>query len=97
MSTRNVYAICNIETTGAKLPTAAMIDDAIADVHGSPADTMILCHPKCRNMALAPFKASALQVGVEDKEYNRTIDTWSGVPVITSYNLSDGAETATVF
>lgn len=91
LSEKNVAAIVNIQT--GHLPTAAQIDDLITMVRGSASDTMILCHPKARNLAIAPLKAAALQVGVMDKEYNRIIDTWSTVPIIGSYNLYDGTET----
>lgn len=95
ISSKTVYLIANIKS--GSLPTQLMIDDAVAAVHGSPADTMIFCHPKCRNLALAPFKEDALQMGVQDKDYNRIIDHWNGVPVVTSYNILDGTETATSF
>lgn len=91
LSNRAVGAVVNIQA--GSLPTALMIDDMIADAHGSPADTMILCHPKCHNLAIAPLKATALQMSVNDTEYNRTIDHWNKIPIITSYNLSDGLET----
>lgn len=91
LSTRNVAAICNIQE--GKLPTAAMVDDILSDVRAKPADTILICHPKGKTLALAPFKASALQMGVQDKEYNRMIDFWNGVPVITTYNMYDGTET----
>jgi hypothetical protein len=96
LSVKTVGAIVNIQyvdgTLNDKLPTALQIDDLIADVHGSPSDTLIMCHPKARNLALAPFKESALQMGVQEKEYNRMIDYWNGIPVITSYNLYEGTE-----
>jgi hypothetical protein len=91
LSTRNVAAICNIQE--GKLPTAAMVDDILSDVRAKPADTILICHPKGKTLALAPFKESALQMGVQDKEYNRMIDFWNGVPVITTYNMYDGTET----
>lgn len=90
LSDKTVAACVNIQL--GKLPTATMIDDLIADVHGDPSDTMLVCHHKARNLALAPFKEGALRMGVEDKEYNREIDKWNGVPVICTYNLEDGTE-----
>lgn len=91
LSARCVGAIVNIQT--GHLPTALQIDDLIADIRGSSSDTIICCHPKARNLALAPFKASALQMGVQDKEYNRIIDYWNGIPVVGSYNIDAGTET----
>jgi hypothetical protein len=97
LSEKTVGAIVNIQyvdgTASDHLPTALMIDDLISDVRGSEKDTMIMCHPKARNLALAPFKENALQTGVREMEFNRLIDYWSGIPVITSYNLFEGTET----
>jgi hypothetical protein len=111
LSTKTVYGLVNI--SAGSLPTALMIDDAIAAVHGSPSDTLIMCHPKCRNIAIAPFKGNvypagligatdkpvatsgALQMGIMDKDFNRLIDTWNGIPIVTSYNLSDAGEAET--
>ena len=91
LSTKTVAVIANIQS--GSLPTSLQIDDAISTIEGSPADTMIYCHPKARNLALAQFKENALQMGIADKEYNRQIDRWNGIAVVTSYNLYDGTET----
>jgi len=93
LSTKTVHAILNINASN--LPTQTEIEDAIAGVHGSSKDTLIMCHPKCFNMSFGPFKGTALQMGVEDKEYNRVIDSFNRVPIITSYNIYDGTETVT--
>ncbi len=96
LSTKTVGAIVNIQyvdgTSNDHLPTSLMIDDLISDIRGSERDTMIFCHPKARNLALAPFKETALQTGVREMEFNRLIDYWSGIPVITSYNIYEGTE-----
>ena len=90
ISTRTVAVIANIQT--GSLPTSLQIDDAIASVRGADRNTMIFCHPKCKTLALSPFKENKLRMGVEDKKYNRRIDEWEGIPVITSYNILDGTE-----
>jgi hypothetical protein len=97
LSTKTVGYIANILKDGTKVPTQTQIEDMIADVHGSPSDTLIMCHPKARNIALAPFKGTALQMGIVDKEYNRQIDTYNGIPVVSSYNLLPGTETYVTF
>ncbi|MBT7082064.1 MAG: hypothetical protein HN929_11490 [Chloroflexi bacterium] len=90
ISKRTVATIVNIQE--GSLPTSLQIDDAIAKVRGTDRDTMILCHPRCKNLALAPFKENKLQMGITDKTYNRRIDEWDGIPVITSYNIAEGTE-----
>jgi hypothetical protein len=90
LSNKTVALISNIQESS--LPTKMQLDDAIAKVRGSEKNTMIFCHPRAKTMALAPFKESALQMGLQDKDYNRIIDYWNGVPVITSYNIDDGTE-----
>jgi hypothetical protein len=93
LSDRTVAVIANIDASN--LPTAAEIDQAIVSIRGTERDTMIFCHPQARNLAFAPLKASALQMGVQDKEYNRLIDTWNNIPIIMSYNIYDGTEAYT--
>lgn len=39
--------------------------------------------------------ASALQMNVMDTKYNRIIDYWNNIPIITSYNIKDGTEAYT--
>lgn len=94
LSIKTVSAILNIQS--GHLPTSFMINSMLTNVRATPKSTMIMCHPVCRDLALAPFKASALQTSVEQKEYNEYIDTWSNIPVITSFNLLEN-ETVTSF
>lgn len=92
LSQKTVASIFNIEV--GSLPSELELENLLADVHATPSDTMIICHPKCRNLALNPFKGGALQTNVRDMEYNRTISTFNDIPIITTYNMYTN-ETAT--
>ena len=84
-----VGAIVNISKTNP--PTAAMLDDIIAEVRGTTANTRLFMHEKVRNM-LNAIKGTALRVSVGDKDMDRRVTHWNGVPVVTSYNFDDGTE-----
>lgn len=95
LSNRTVHFILNIQA--GKLPTELMIDDAITAVRGTPADTMIVCHPRCYNLVFPPFKSGRLFIPPQEKRYNNQVDNWNGIPILTSYNLYEGTETVTSF
>lgn len=90
-STKTVHAIVNIYS--GKIPTEAMIDDAIAAVRGNPGNTYLFMHHKCRNL-LYGYKEDALKMGVKEKDMDRQIDKWNGIPIVCSYNFLDGTEEA---
>lgn len=92
------YQIANPLTVGtivniskAKPPTAAMLDDLIAEVRGTSANTLLFMHEKVKNM-LNSIKGAALQVDVATKNMDRRITHWNGVEIVTSYNFDDGTE-----
>lgn len=96
---RYVSSIVNVELTadattdtGYKaLPTENQIDQMIIDARGTPGNTFIYMHPKVL-AALGAYKGSALQMGPVDKDYNRVVASWNGIPIITSYNFKQGTE-----
>jgi hypothetical protein len=90
-SPKTVHAIVNIYA--GKIPTEAQIDNAIAEVRGRPGNTYMFMHHKCRNL-LYGYKEDALQMGTKDKDMDRQIDKWNGIPIICSYNFLDGTEEA---
>lgn len=85
-----VSAVVNIHPN--TLPTAAMIDDAIALAHGDPADTLILCHARTAGMAINPIKPNTV-IKSGDREVDTIVDHWNRIPIVTSYNLKHLAET----
>lgn len=92
LSKRCVAAIVNIQK--GHLPTALMLDDLLATIRADDGRSMLLMHRKCKNLALNPFKESHLETIVGQKEFNRSVESYDGIPVVTSYNLKDGTETA---
>ena len=86
---RTVYALVNFDASN--LPTAAEIDDAIAEVRGDPANTWMFMHQKALNL-LYKFKGDDLQTIPRDRDYNRVFTHWNGIPVMTSYNFLDATE-----
>lgn len=94
------WQIANTNTVGAivnaskdNLPTPAMIDDLLADVRATSASTLLLMHPRMLNH-LNEYKADKLQVGVGNKDMDRTFTHWNGIEILTSYNFQDGTEKA---
>ncbi|MDR1397386.1 MAG: hypothetical protein LBJ14_06610 [Desulfarculales bacterium] len=87
---RTIHAIVNIDPD--HIPSAAMIDDAIAEIRGTQANTHIIMHVKARNL-LNKYKEDRLNIPVGEKNYSRSIMDWDGIRIETSYNLLAGTET----
>lgn len=90
---RNVGAIVNIDLTNNKLPTAAMIDDLLADIRATDSGrTLLLMHTRLKGALCRTFKDGRVQMRPADTVINRQLESWGGVPFLTSYNLYDGTE-----
>jgi hypothetical protein len=91
---RNVSGIANIDLVAdgdedsgfVALPTEAQIDQMLLDARANPANTFIYMHPRLKN-ALNVYKGSRLELGVLDRDLDRTFDQWNGINIITSYNF----------
>jgi len=90
-NTRYVSAILN--ANGSNIPTAVQMDDVVADARGQVGSTVLYMHPKMKSK-LYTLKSDAMQMGVMDNNLNRVVDTWNGIPIITSYNFLDGTESS---
>ena len=91
-----VGAVMNITlpigtATSRKIPTAMQIDDLL-DLVKTNNNTMLCCHPRVLT-ALREVKGSLVQMGVDEMNYKRSIATWEGVPIYTSYNFNKGTDT----
>jgi len=97
-SARNVAGIFNVDRTSAtkKLPTEAQIDDLLDLVRASSENTFLLMHPKIKSY-LKTFKTQRLTMVAGDKDYNRVLERWDDVRVITSYNFLDATESNVTF
>ena len=85
----NVAAIVNIKSD--KVPTEAQIDDLLDLVRAQPGNTHLYCHRKVLTY-LGTHKEPALRMSTSDKNYDRRIASWNGIPIITSYNFDNGTE-----
>ena len=90
---RYVSAIVNIDLKVANdIPTEGEIDQLIESVRGQQGgSTVLYMHPKVLT-ALYAYKASSLQTFNVDKDLNRMINFWNGIPIMTSYNFLEAAE-----
>lgn len=80
-----VYAIVNI--TDDHLPTLDMVEDAIAAVEGSAADTYIYGHHAVLQKTMSAIKKDYLQLTNNDKSLSTAIGDINGVKCVGSYNM----------
>lgn len=95
---QSVAGIFNVDRISAtkKLPTKDQIDDLLDMVRANGANTRLFMHPKIKS-SLNTYKDTPLRMDVEDKRFDRRIDFWHDVPIVTSYNFLDGTETNVSF
>jgi len=98
---QNVATIRNINLTTAatdsgfkNFPTESEIDALLDRVRRNPSNTRLYMHPKVLS-ALNVYKGGALEMTPNDMNFNRIIDHWNGVPIVTSYNFSETEALAT--
>jgi hypothetical protein len=93
LSFRNISTIVNIDRTEATPFTASMVDEALLAARvGEAGTTVIMCHPKIKLWLQEIGKVQRLETTFGDKAVNHEIESWNGVPVVTSYNFMDGSE-----
>lgn len=88
---RYVTSIVNIDKAADF--TAINLDDKLSQIieEARGADVLYM-HPTLKRLIGSVFKLEKLQLQNSDREVNSLIDAWDGVPIITDYNLSKGAE-----
>lgn len=92
---RSVGTIVNISED--KLPTATMIDDLLSDIRATDSGrTMLVMHHRVLNRIMDKHKDSKVRMRPEDKNINRQLLSWNGIPIITTYQMADGTEDAVV-
>ena len=80
----SVGAICNIQD--GKLPTSTQVEDLLDLVHADNGNTYLYCAPKCKSL-LSGLKTSNMHTVMSDTNMNVVFTHWSGIPIITSYNI----------
>ena len=89
---RAVHAIVNVDS--ANLPTLSQIEDAIASVRGTAANTYIFGHHKIVQKTFSAIKQADIMYVNGDNSIQTVIGAINGIKIIGSYNLPDGIETA---
>lgn len=85
MAHRCCSAIVNIDEDN--LPTPAMIDDMLSEIRAQSGKTFIFCSPKAKTHAINPHKRDVVQMTQAEKDIKTHVDSWNGIPIITSYNI----------
>jgi len=92
---KTVGGIVNINA--ANKPTEVMMDDMVTNARGTNKNTYIFCHPKALSHYINPLKTGKMLIGVKDKDLDTYLESWHGIPIISSYNLLwDGESAVTV-
>lgn len=84
---RTVSAIVNIDETSK--PTPMMIDDMLADVRSQPGSTYLFTSPRGKIYGINPYKTDNVQLSNGDTDAKTRIETWGGISIVTSHNITD--------
>lgn len=89
---RYVSSIVNIDLDSGtpKPPTERMMDNVLLQARAN-SSTVLYMHPRVLT-ELFNYKASRLQMVVNNNDVNRTVAYWNGTPIVTSYNFLDALE-----
>lgn len=93
-ASRTCAAIVNIDEE--HKPTAAMIDDMLADVRAQPGATYIFCGPKAKIYGLNPYKVDNVQLANNDADAKTRVETWNGISIVVSHNFAAKSPKITV-
>lgn len=91
---RTVSAIVNIDENNH--PSADQIDDMLADVRATQGNTFIFCSPQARIHGINPHKSERVMLTNGDKDMQTYVESWMGIPIIMSYNITDKVAKVTV-
>lgn len=82
---KTVAALVNIQP--AALPTETQIDELIAMVRGTPANTYLFMSEKTKIMAVNPHKKDRVEMTNAENDVKTAVASWNGVRILTSYNI----------
>lgn len=77
-------------------PTANQIDDMLADVRATPGNTFIFTGPGGRTYGTNPHKETHVMLANADKDIQTMVESWNGIPIIVSYNISSHPQKITL-
>lgn len=89
---RAVYALVNVDAD--HLPTLTQIEDAIAAVRGTAANTYIFGHHRIVQKTFSAIKQADIMYINGDKDLQTIVGAINGIKIVGSYNLPDGTEAA---
>lgn len=89
---RAVYALVNCDAS--HLPTVAQVEDAVAAVRGTPANTLILGNEVLLGKMVSSWKMEKIQYTIENGGLNTRFGDLNGIKIRGSYNVSDFNESA---
>ncbi len=76
------------EATGrAAIPSEEQMDDMILNADGVGSGSTVIYMPAEVMVAMNAYKGSALQMNVQDTNFDRQIASWNGTPVVPTYNF----------
>jgi len=71
--------------------TETMMNNMLNKARAQAGRSAIFCHPDVKTY-LQEYKSSRMQLVPANKDFDTMIDTWSGIPIITTYNVLEGNE-----
>ena len=86
-----VAGIFNVDIAEGDTPTALMVDNLLDMVRGGE-NTFLYCHRKVMSVLADAGKGAAFQMSAKERDVDRRIAEWNGVPIVTSYNFKDASE-----
>lgn len=81
-------------TTGTALPTEDEVSSLVLDARANPANSWLVMHPRMKKALGVNYKLDKLQLQNADMGVNSIVDAWDGIPILATYNMGDGDETA---
>lgn len=98
-SPKTVGAMVNIDLTAdtgdfgsTKMgATLNKIDNMLSDIRATPASTMLVMHQRVLN-GMYNAKSEKLMMAPMDKDLNRMVNTYNGIPIMVTYNMLEGSE-----
>jgi len=90
-----VAGIFNI--TDSNKPTALQVDGLLEMVRADKKRTFLYCHPHTMGILADVGKGGGFRMGPDDKNVNREIEKWNGVPIVTSYQFMAATESVVSF
>ncbi len=85
-------AICNIDIADAKVPTLLQLDDMALNARAAENSVMYM-HPRVKAMLGREYKYSKMNLFNESTGLTKMVDTYEGIPILTSWNFLDATET----